>query len=94
METIQKLHGNPKIIVTNRDPIFIGNFSTKLFSCFDTQLSHSSSYHTQFDGQTEIVNKFLEGYLRCFLSDKQAQCVKWLPLAEWWYNTSFHTATK
>jgi len=19
---------------------------------------------------------------------------KWLPLAEWWYNTSFHTATK
>eukprot|EP00253_Pinus_taeda_P017399 PITA_17399 len=22
------------------------------------------------------------------------QWVKWLPLAEWWYNTSFHTATK
>ena len=20
--------------------------------------------------------------------------VKWLPLVEWWYNTSFHTATK
>ena len=33
METIQKLHGNPKIIVSNRDPIFIGNLSLELFSC-------------------------------------------------------------
>ena len=40
------------------------------------------------------MNKFLEGYLRCFVSDKQAQWVKWLPLFQWWYNTSFHTATK
>ena len=36
----------------------------------------------------------MEGYLRCFVSDKQTQWFKWLPLAEWWYNTSFHTATK
>ena len=62
METIQKLHGNPKIIVSDRDPIFIGNFWTELFSCLGTQLSHSSSYHPQSDGQTKILNKFLEGY--------------------------------
>jgi hypothetical protein len=59
-----------------------------------TQLAHSSSYHPQSYGQTYIVNKFLEGYLRCFVSDKKTQWFKWLPLAEWWYNTSFHTATK
>ena len=28
METIQKIHGNPKIIVSDRDPIFTGNFWT------------------------------------------------------------------
>ena len=94
METIQKLHGNPKIIVSDKDPIFTGNFWTKLFSCLSTQLTHSSSYHIQSDGQTKIVYKFLEVYLRCFVSDKRTQWVKWLPLAEWWYNTSFHTATK
>jgi hypothetical protein len=94
METVQKLHGSPKIIVGDRDPIFTGHFWTELFSCLGTQLAHSSSYHPQLDGQTEIVNKCLEGYLRCFVSDKQTQWFKWLPLAEWWYNTSFHTGNK
>ena len=65
METVQKLHGNPKIIVSDIDPIFTGHFWTELFSCLGTQLAHSSSYHPQSDGQTEIVNKCLEGYL-CF----------------------------
>jgi hypothetical protein len=40
------------------------------------------------------LKQFLEGYLHCFVSDKQTQWFKWLPLAEWWYNTSFHTTTK
>ena len=94
METIQKLHGNPNIIVSDIDPIFIRFFWTKLFSCLGTQLAHSSSYHPQSNGQIEIVNKFLEGYLCCFVSNKKTQWVKWLPLVEWWYNTSFHTAAK
>ena len=29
-----------------------------------------------------------------FVSDKQTQWVKWLPLVEWWYNNSFHIAAK
>ena len=89
IETIQKLHGTPHIIVSDRDPIFIGNFWTELFSCLGTQLAHSSSYQSEYDGKIEIVNKFLEGYLRCFPADKKTQWVKWLPLVEWWYNTSF-----
>ena len=56
METIQKLHRNPKIIVSTRDLIFMGNFLTKLFYCLGTQLPHNSSYHPQYDGQTKIVN--------------------------------------
>ncbi|MBO1694876.1 DDE-type integrase/transposase/recombinase, partial [Bacteroides uniformis] len=57
MDRIQKLHGSPRVIVSDRDPIFTGNFWTELFSCLGTQLAHSSSYHPQSDGQTEIVNK-------------------------------------
>jgi len=42
----------------------------KLFSCLGTLLGDSSSYHPQFDGKTEIVNKCLEGYLHFFVTDK------------------------
>jgi hypothetical protein len=80
METVQKLHDSPNIIVSDEDPIFTGHFWTKVFSCLGTQLAHSSSYHPQSYGQTKIVNKCLEGYLCFFVSDKQTQWFKWLPL--------------
>ena len=51
MEIIQKLHGNPNIIISDRDHIFTLNFWTKLFSCLGTQLAHSSSYNPQSDGK-------------------------------------------
>jgi hypothetical protein len=70
METIQKIHGVPKIIVSDKDLIFTGNFWTELFSCLGTQLAQNSSYHPQSDGKTDIVNKCLEVYLRCFASNK------------------------
>jgi hypothetical protein len=60
MGIVQKLHGIPKIILSDKDPIFTGKFCTKLFSCLGTQLAHNSSYHPQSDGQIEIVNKCLE----------------------------------
>ena len=83
-----------RFIVSDRDPIFIANFWIELFSCLGTQLAHSSSYHPQSDAQIEILKKCLEVYLHCFVSNKQTQWVTWLPLAKWWYKTSFHTAKK
>lgn len=53
----------------------------------------TSAYHPQSDGQTEIVNKCLEMYLRCMCGEEPKEWSKWIPLAEWWYNTHFHTAT-
>ncbi|XP_050249176.1 uncharacterized protein LOC126696484 [Quercus robur] len=54
----------------------------------------SSAYHPQSDGQTKVVNKSLEQCLRAFARDKPKQWVEWLPLAEFWLNTNYHTATK
>ena len=80
INTVQKLHGNSKITVSDRDPIFMIKFWTKLYSCLGTQLAQNSSYHPQSDGKTNMVNKCLEGYLCCFAYDKQTQWVKWLSL--------------
>jgi hypothetical protein len=49
METIQKLLGNPKIIVSDRDPILTNNFWTDLFSRVVTQLGHNYTYHPQYN---------------------------------------------
>lgn len=35
-DTVRKLHGNPKIIVSDGDPIFTGKFWTELFSSLGT----------------------------------------------------------
>jgi hypothetical protein len=81
METIQKIHEVPKIIVSDRDPIFTGNFWNELLSFFGTQLVHKSSYHPQSDGKNEVLNKCIEGYIHCSTSNKYIQWVKWLNLS-------------
>jgi hypothetical protein len=70
MEIVKKIHGVPKIILSDRDPIFTINFWTELFSCLGTLLAHISSYHPQSDGKTNIVKKCIEGYLCFFAYDK------------------------
>jgi hypothetical protein len=44
-------------------------------------------------GWLGTLQRCLETYLRCFAFDMQNQWAQWLPLAEWWYNTSYHTTT-
>jgi hypothetical protein len=93
MDQVFKLHGMPHSIVFYRDPTFTSNFWQELFKIQATELHLSTTCHPQTDGQTEVVNKCLETYFRCFASEKKNQWAQWLPLAEWWYNTSYHTTT-
>ena len=69
-KNINKLHGFPKVIVNYRDVKFNGKFWRVFFKKVGTSLNMSSSYHPQNDGQIEVVNKFLESYLHCFVTDK------------------------
>lgn len=91
---IVRLHGPPRSIVSDRDPIFIGNFWESFFALQQTKLCRSSAYHPQSDGQTEVTNRTLECYLRCFAGDRPSSWVSCLPWAEWWYNTTYHSAIK
>jgi hypothetical protein len=89
---VYKLYGMPLSIVTYRDRIFTNKFWQELFQLVGVQLRMSSSYHPQSDGQTERVNQCMETCLSCFVSSCPKQWIKWISVAEFWYNTSLHSA--
>ena len=39
-------------------------------------------------------NSCLETFLRCMCSNVPHEWYKWLALAEWWYNTTYHNTIK
>lgn len=88
------MHGMPKSIVSDRDKIFTSQFWKELFNSVGTQLQMSSAYHPQSDGQTERLNRCLEQYLIAMASSRPKNWYKWLPLAQWWYNTTYHSAIR
>lgn len=92
LDTVYRLHGLPQSIVSDRDTVFLSEFWRELFTLQGVALNYSTAYHPQSDGQTEVVNKCLETYLRCMTSERPHLWAKWLPLAEYWYNTTFHTS--
>ena len=53
----------------------------------------STAFHPQTDSQTERQNQTLETYLRIFANDEQDNWASLLPLAEFAYNNSVHSAT-
>ncbi|MCO5566689.1 hypothetical protein L7F22_020367 [Adiantum nelumboides] len=69
------------------------NFWRALFVNLGTRLDFSSSYHPETDGQSEIVNSIILDLLKCYVSDKQTEWEKYLPLVEFAYNNTIHSST-
>lgn len=57
----------------------------------EVKLLLSTAHHPQTDGQSERVNQCLEMYLRCAVYDQPNKWKSWLDLAEYWYNTTYHS---
>lgn len=89
-----KLHGLPESVVSDKDPTFTSKFLGELFKVQGVRLLMSTTYHPQTECQTEATNKTLEGYLRCYVGDNPKGWSNWLIMAEYCYNTSYHTSIK
>lgn len=85
---IFRLHGLPDSIVSERDSRFTAHFWAQLMNCCGTHLKMATTKHPQTDGATEIINRMMENYLRCYCSHRQSDCEEHLPSAEFAYNSS------
>lgn len=72
----------------------MNSFWQALFKHLGVKLHLSTAYHPQTDGQIEVLNRCLEGYLSCMTGERPSEWSCWLPLAEWWYNTTYHSAIR
>lgn len=94
LDQVHKLHGLLESIISDRDYIFLSSFWQELFKLLETKLQFSSTYHPLTNGQTERFNSYLETYLRCMVGHRPKNWHHWLSLAEWWFNTHYHSRLK
>jgi hypothetical protein len=63
MKEIFRLHGIPKMVISDRDVKFTSTFWKELFAGLDTNLNSITSYHPQTDGKTKRMNQIVENML-------------------------------
>lgn len=92
-DTVYRLHGLPRSIVSDRDPRMTGRFWQALFAATGTQLKMSTAHHPQTDGQTERANRTLEQMLRNYVDERLNDWDQHLAAAEFAYNNSIQAST-
>jgi len=80
-------------VISDHGPQFAFAFAKKLARLLDYDITLSTAYHPQTDGESEWVNQELETYLRIFC---QGQPMKWadlLLMAKFAHNSATHSVT-
>ncbi|GJR97378.1 putative reverse transcriptase domain-containing protein [Tanacetum coccineum] len=87
-------HGIPVSIICDRDRRFTSNFWKSFQKALGTDISMSTAYHPEIDGQSKRTIQTLEDMLRACVIDFGKGWVKHLPLAKFSYNNSYHASIK
>ena len=86
---IVRLHGVPVSIISDRDPRFTAHFWKSFQKAMGTQLTMSTTFHSQIDGQSERTIQVLEDMIRACVLDLKGSWEEHLPLVEFAYNNSY-----
>ena len=92
IDTIFRLHGLPRELVSDRDPRFTAEFWRFVFKTLGTRLQMSTSDHPETDGQTERANRVLEEILRGYVHSL-TNWSEFLPMVEFSINNPVHAST-
>ena len=80
---IYRYYGPPESIVSDRGPQFISQFWKEFCRILGIQLKLSTAFHPQTDGQTEIMNQYLDQRLRPFVNYYQDNWSELLPIMDY-----------
>lgn len=89
---VWRYFGPPDSIVSDRGPQFISAFWTEFCRLLGTKLKLSTAHHPQTDGQTEIMNQYLEQRLRPFVNYYQDNWSALLPMMDYAQLTLPHSS--
>ena len=80
MQEIVQLHGVPVSILSDMDPRFMAHFWKSFQKAMETQLTMSTTFHPQTEGQLERTIQVLEDMLRALVMDLKGSWEEHLPL--------------
>ncbi len=77
-----RLHGVPKVIVSDRDPKFVGKFWQTFMRKLNTKLNMITARHPRTDGLTERVNETMQTQLRYYSAESGSDWASHLSMVE------------
>ena len=89
---IIRLHGVLVSIISDKDHRFKTHFWKNIQKAMGTQLTMSTEFHPQTDGQSERTIQVLEDMLRACVLDLKGSWEEHLPLVEFTYNNSYQVS--
>ncbi|GKF52816.1 putative reverse transcriptase domain-containing protein, partial [Tanacetum coccineum] len=94
LNKIVSRHGIHALIICDRDGRFTSNFWKSFQKALGTDISMSTAYHPETNGQSKRTIQTLEDMLHACVIDFGKGWVKYLLLAEFSYNNSYHASIK
>jgi len=93
-DEIWKLHGVPRMILSDRGPQFTSKFMEEFTKVLGTKRKLSTAYHPQTNGQMERINQEIGMFLQHYVNYQQDNWTDWLATAEFSYNDKKHMVTR
>ena len=93
VKLVVRQHGVPRKIITDRGTQFESELWHEVVAMLGSKVALASTHHPQSNGLTERMNRTLIAMIRRVCAQQQNGWVEALPLVEFAYNNSVHSAT-
>eukprot|EP00975_Prorocentrum_lima_P043412 9115515-Prorocentrum_lima.AAC.1 len=88
MKEIYRLHGMPRVIITDQDPLWLSGFWKSFFDILDTKLAFGVAYRCASTGAVERMNRIVRECQKHYCTHDNKDWDKKIPFIEFAINNS------